>query len=70
MEAQTYEPDELEVRSHLEALRAALGETPTTDQLYAALTTLARLRTAFPDQAVEIGYEGESLARLLDAKRV
>jgi hypothetical protein len=70
MEAQLPLPDELQVRLHLEAVRAALGKAPTTDQLYAALATLARLTMAFPDQAVVIGGEGESLARLLDAKRV
>jgi hypothetical protein len=69
MEAQIYEPDDSQVRSHLEAVRAALGATPTTDQLYAALATLARLTMAFPDQAMEIGYEGESLARLLEGER-
>jgi len=70
MEAAIPEPDELQVRSQLEAVWAALGEAPTTDQLYSALATLARLTVAFPDQALVIGCEGESLARLLDTKRV
>jgi hypothetical protein len=69
MEAQVYEPDELQVRLHLDAVRAALGDAPTTDQLYVALATLARLTMAFPDQALEIGCEGENLARMLDTKR-